>query len=394
MSIFNRKSSSYEISSMKRTRIPVFHRYWGASILFSVGLGFPIGVWLWLQLNGLVPFQTQYQDFKIIHIYVQIFIFLGLFVGGFSMQSAAHVLGGDPPRSELVIWIYPLIILGVFLKIADVGITGVIGQTVISLGFFLLTITMLKIAMGGDEDRRIPIALPFILGYSILALAPWLDLTNPAQSFFVLWVGAYSIILAAGQQLIANVLEGKRFGRNGSWIFAISLIATAIAIKLEVFDNSGLYLLTGSLMIISILIYMLLLDLIPAMIKTGPTSLVLGFLFSVIWAISASLTLIIKGPMWDSILHQLVLGTITTMIIAVGTRVLGFFSGKVPMSETTLTLLIIGWQLVPFLRGWSEFLADSESLNWLFVIWAEVLITFWGILCFWRVMNVLKPDKV
>lgn len=394
MSIFNRKSSSFQISAMKRTRIPVFHRYWGASIFFGVLLGFPAGAWIWLQLNGLLPLHALYQDLKSIHVYVQIFIFLGLFVGGFSMQSGAHILGGEPPKSEIVIWFYPLIILGVFLKIYDSGISGILGQILISLGFFLLAITMSLTAIEGEGDRRIPIALPFVLGYSVLALAPWLDLLNPAESFFVLWVGTYSIILAAGQQLIANVLEGKRFGGAGSWLFAISIIAAAIAIKLEVFDNLGMFELTGILMILPILIYIVQLDLIPAMIRTGPTSLVLGFLFSVLWAISASVTLIVKGPIWDSILHQLVLGSITTMVIAVGTRVLGFFSGRVPMSETKLTLLVIGWQLVPFLRGWIVFLSADEPLHWFFIIWTETLITIWGALCFWRVMKVLKPDKV
>jgi hypothetical protein len=72
---------------------------------------------------------------------------------------------------------------------------------------------------------------------------------------------------------------------------------------------------------------------------------------------------------------------------------LGFFSGKVALSEGALTLLIIGWQLVPLFRGRGQILGFGDVTAGFFIIWLELLFTLWAILCFRRVLKVMNPDK-
>lgn len=392
MSLFKRNKSSYQISSMTLTRIPVFHRFWGAAILAGLFIGFPSGSWIWAVLNEGVDISPLYEDFKEIHLTVQVFVFFGLFVAGFALQSGAHVLGGSPPKSEQVIWIYPLILLGVLIRIMPLGNVQA-GNMLITAGNIWLLYVMVRTALSGNRERLIPIGSLFFVGFFVLAAAPWMDLSQPSQGFFVLWAGIFLIILAAGQQLIANVLGAKRFNPIGGLLFALIVLASVVSMWLTVFTGVKLPQWTGALMALAIVFYLAFLGVIPALIKTGFTSLVLAFVFNFFWILTVAFLLIFADPTWDSILHLMALGSITTMILAVGARVLGFFSGKVALSESTLTLLIVGWQLVTLFRGGGQALGFGEIAAWFSIFWLELLFSLWAILCFLRVLKVMKPDK-
>lgn len=390
MALFKRKKSSYEISSMKRTRIPVFHRFWGAAILAALFIGFPLGSWVWTVLHGIVDNASFYGELREIHLSVQVFLFFGLFVAGFALQSGAHVLGGSPPKSEQVIWIYPLILLGVLLRCIPTANIHLAGNVLITAGNVWLLFVMLRTALGGDKTRLIPIASLFVIGFSVLAAAPWLDISDAPIAFFVLWSGVFLIVLAAGQQLIANVLNAKRFGRMGGAIFVLNAIASVAALGLTVFTEVNLSQVSGILMALTVISYIYFLGVIPAMIKTGFTSLVIAFACNFLWALVIAFSLALADPAWDAIVHILALGGITTMVIAVGARVLGFFSGKAALSEGSLTFLIIAWQLVPLFRGGGQ-LFDFRSI--FFIFWLELLFSLWAILCFKRILKVMNPDE-
>ncbi len=340
MSLFKRKKSSYEISSMKRTRIPVFHRFWGAAMLAALLIGFPLGSWVWSVLNGVVDNVRFYEELRSIHLTVQVFVFFGLFVAGFALQSGAHVLGGSPPKSEQVIWIYPLILLGVLLRCIPAANIQIAGNIIITAGNLWLLFVMLRTALGGDKTRLIPIASLFAIGFIVLAAAPWLDISDAPKAFFVLWSGVFLIVLAAGQQLIASVLNAKRFNQMGGAIFAITALASVAVLGLTVFTEANLSQVAGILMALTVISYIAFLGVIPALIKTGFTSLVIALVFNFLWALIIAFSLVFADPAWDAIVHILALGSITTMIIAVAARVLGFFSGKVALSEGALTILI------------------------------------------------------
>ena len=375
---------------MKRTRVPVFHRFWGAAILAALLIGFPLGSWVWSVLNGVVDNVRFYEELRSIHLTVQVFVFFGLFVAGFALQSGAHVLGGSPPKSEQVIWIYPLILLGVLLRCIPAANIQIAGNIIITAGNLWLLFVMLRTALGGDKTRLIPIASLFAIGFIVLAAAPWLDISDAPKAFFVLWSGVFLIVLAAGQQLIASVLNAKRFNQMGGAIFAITALASVAVLGLTVFTEANLSQVAGILMALTVISYIAFLGVIPALIKTGFTSLVTALIFNFLWALIIAFSLVFADPAWDAIVHILALGSITTMIIAVAARVLGFFSGKVALSEGALTILICGWQLVPLFRGGGQLL-DFRSI--FFIFWLELLFSLWAILCFRRVLKVMNPDE-
>jgi len=393
MGLFKRKESTYQISSMKRTRIPVFHRFWGAAMLVALFIGFPFGSWIWAVLNGLVDSASFYEEFRTIHLTVQVFVFFGLYVAGFALQSGAHVLGGSPPKSEQVIWIYPLILLGVLLRVTPVANFQIAGNVIITAGNLWLLYVMVVTALGGNKERLIPIGSLFFIGFAVLAAAPWLDLNQPSQSFFVLWSGVFIIVLAAGQQLIANVLGAKRFNKFQGVLFALTALASVVTMGLTVFAGMNLAQVTGVLMVLAIILYISFLGIIPALIETGFTSLVMAFVFNFFWALVVACSLIFVDPNWDFILHLLALGSITTMVIAVGARVLGFFSGKAAFSDGGLTLMVMVWQLVPLIRGGGQFFEFGGLSAGLLIVVVEILFSLWAILCFKRVLKVMNPDK-
>lgn len=393
MALFKRDKSSYQISSIKLTRTPVFHRFWGAAILCGLFFGFPFGSWVWAVLSGIVDMPSQYETIKTAHASIQVFVFFGLLIAGFALQSGAHVLAGSPPKSEQVIWIYPLILLGVVFKIVPSTYLQILGNLIISVGNLWLLYVMVRTALGGDRSRLVPIGSLFFIGFLIMAAAPWLDLANADQSFFVLWSGVFLIILAAGQQLIANVLSAKRFDQLDASIFAVTAFSSVISLGFTVFTDHQFPELTGVLMALTIIFYLAFLGVIPALKKTGFTSLVIAFIFNFGWALIIALALIFSDPTWDAILHILALGCVTTMIIAVAARVLGFFSGKVALSESALTVLIIAWQLVPILRGGGDLFTLGAVATGFAIFWLEILFSLWAVLCFLRVLKVMNPDK-
>jgi len=394
MSLFKRKESTYQISSMKRTRIPVFHRFWGASMLVALIIGFPFGSWIWAVLRGLADTATFYEELRWAHLNIQIFVFFGLYVAGFALQSGAHVLGGSPPKSEQVIWIFPLILLGVLLKVLPVANVHMAGNVIITAGNLWLLYVMVVTALGGNKERLVPIGSLFFIGFSVFAAAPWLDLNDPAQAFFVLWSGVFLIVLAAGQQLIANVLGAKRFNQFQGVLFALAALASVVTMGLTVFAGINLVQVTGIFMVLAIVLYISFLGVVPALIETGFTSLVMAFVFNFLWALIIAFSLIFVDPNWDFILHILALGSITTMIIAVGARVLGFFSGKAAFSDGGLTLMVMVWQLVPLIRGGGQYFEFGGFSAALLILTVEVLFSLWAILCFKRVLKVMNPDKV
>lgn len=389
MSLFRRKESTYKISPMTRTRIPVFHRFWGAAILAGLFVGFPLGSWVWSVLNGIIDNSTFYNELRDVHLTVQVFVFFGLFVAGFALQSGAHVLGGSPPKSEQVIWIYPLILLGVLLRIVPLGYMQLAGNLIITAGNLWLLFVMVRIALGGDRSRLVSIGSLFVAGFGVLAAAPWLDIDVASRGFFVLWAGVFLIVLAAGQQLIANVLGARRFNRAGGAFFAFFTIASVVTLGLTVFGGPDLSRLTGVLMALAVIFYLGFLGVVPALIETGFTSLAIAFVFNFCWALIVAFALVFADLTWDALLHILALGSVTTMIIAVGARVLGFFSGKAPISDGILAMLIVGWQLVPLFRGGGQIM-DFRSV--FFIFWMELLFSLWAILCFGRVLKVMNPD--
>ena len=393
MALFKRDKSSYQISSIKLTRVPVFHRFWGAAILCGLFFGFPLGSWIWASLSGIVDIPSQYETIKAAHVSIQVFVFFGLLIAGFALQSGAHVLAGSPPKSEQVIWIYPLILLGVAFKIVPSTYLQVLGNFIITAGNLWLLYVMVRTALGGDLSRLVPIGSLFFIGFLIMAAAPWLDLNDAGHSFFVLWSAVFLIILAAGQQLIANVLSAKRFDKLDASLFAVTAFASVVALGFTVFTDHQFPELTGVLMALTIIFYLAFLGVIPALKKTGFTSLVIAFVFNFAWALIIALALIFSDPSWDSILHILALGCVTTMIIAVAARVLGFFSGKAALSEGSLTALIIGWQLVPLLRGGGELFNFGPVAIGFAIFLLEILFSLWAVRCFLRVLKVLNPDK-
>ncbi|MBF0321924.1 MAG: hypothetical protein HQL62_03090, partial [Magnetococcales bacterium] len=90
----------------KITREPVAHRFWGSGLIALAG-GFSLGIILWCQQWGLLPWTPLYPELRHLHGRMQLILFAGSYILGFALQAGPHVIGGTPPPSPSLLRRYP-----------------------------------------------------------------------------------------------------------------------------------------------------------------------------------------------------------------------------------------------------------------------------------------------
>lgn len=157
----------------------------------------------------------------------------------------------------------------------------------------------------------------------------------------------------------------------------------------DAFVDSVSPLVSSLLLLLPILYYLVRVKFFRALNHCGPTSLAIAFVAAFAWVLIALLLLAIHGEGFrENALHLIALGQITTYIIAVGSRVIGFFSGDYVISDGRLTLVILLWQLVPLTRG-LDFLIDfPDGTAWITALVSLAVLLPWALLMLIRISRV------
>lgn len=90
----------------------------------------------------------------------------------------------------------------------------------------------------------------------------------------------------------------------------------------------------------------------------------------------------------ENALHMIVLGQVMTHVIAVGARVIGFFSGDYAITDARLTWLVLLWQLVPFTRGLDAIIDFPSGTAWITALVTIAIVLPWSILMLARIRKV------
>ena len=77
-----------------------------------------------------------------------------------------------------------------------------------------------------------------------------------------------------------------------------------------------------------------------------------------------------------------------THVIAVGARVIGFFSGDYAISDANLTKLVLLWQLVPFTRGLDAIIDFPSGTAWITTAVTVAVVLPWSMLVLARIRKV------
>jgi hypothetical protein len=379
-------SSTFEITPQKRSRPPVVHQFWKTSIAFGLLIGFPTGLYLWLQLGGQIEYADSYAYLMNLHATSQLIVFFGLFILGFVYTAGYHLNGGQARPIKQIFWVLPAIAIGYILYL--IPPVTVLGKLMMSASFAYTGLMMFGAAKEGNFSKPAITAL-CLPGLITFAAAPWLQLTDVKTAFFVVMTGPLFFVLMAGLQLIPNVMKGSRLEGNPGWIF-VFLIFTAylLAAYGTFFGEVSLAMMTMPF-VLAVIVYLMHVNIFKALNHCGPTSLSIAFIAGFSWFFATMILLPIHGePFLENALHLIILGQVMTHVIAVGARVIGFFSGDYAISDANLTKLVLLWQLVPFARGLDGIIDFPSGTAWITVALTVAVVLPWSILVLARIRKV------
>ncbi len=379
-------SSTFEITPQKRTRPPVVHQFWKISIAFGLLIGFPTGLYLWLQLGGQIEYVESYAYLMNLHATSQLIVFFGLFILGFVYTAGYHLNGGQARPIKHIFWVLPAIAVGYLLYLIPPLAT--MGKLMMSASFAYTGLMMFGAAKEGSFSKPTVTAL-CLPGLVTFAAAPWLQLTDIMVAFFVVMTGPFFFVLMAGLQLIPNVMKGSRLEGKPGWAFIILIALAYLLIGYSTFIGSVSPVLIALFFMLPVIVYLIHVDIFKALNHCGPTSLSIAFIAGFSWFFIAMVLLAIHGEAFmENALHLIILGQVMTHVIAVGARVIGFFSGDYAIRDARLTWLVLLWQLAPFTRGLDAIIEFPSGTAWITVAVTIAVLIPWSMLVLARIRKV------
>lgn len=337
------------LSPMTFGREPILHRFWGGGILAALA-GFSLGGLLWLQLTGFMPPAQEFDALRTLHARLQLLLFAGSFILGFALQAGPHVMGSPPPPSRAVLRLLFPLWGGFLLSLIPDPWPASLGNALISLAFLLGFRLLWTMARQAPSERRPAIAWPLAASALPLALAPWLPLQESAVALAILLTGPATTILAASQQLIANVLGGRRMIGWAGWSLFVLLVtgwASAAAAAAGLLPWSGAILPWIAAPLLLNLHSQLYTVAFSAFGDPVVPTLHIGLSA---FPMAGVLLLWHGDTALDPALHLIGIGAVATLILGIVTRVSSFFSGGYALPTLLTRFLLWLWLGVALLR--------------------------------------------
>ncbi|MBF0159662.1 MAG: NnrS family protein [Magnetococcales bacterium] len=340
--------------AMVFNREPLMQRFWGSGLLFMVA-GFGLGLWLWLEQQGWLSGWAgvwPYHDLRAVHASWQIVYFTGAFLLGFALQAGPHLLGSPPPPLPQALKLLGLFQAGWLLSWLPFTLAWDLSRLVTTVALLWAVWLLAGMVRSGLPAHRAGIGLPLIGGIAALAVAVWLPLQQPQWGLWALWLGPVTVILAAAQQLIANVLGGQRLiDQNGRWFALLLAGCWATTTRAAVWNDEGSWRLAGAIWTVTLIGYWIRTGLWQALRRGGVQSLTMALGCGLAVPLVAALWLLLDGNAeQDRVLHLLALGAVVPLIVAVTARVATFFSGGYVLPEPWLIVVLGAWIGVILLR--------------------------------------------
>ncbi|MBF0125168.1 MAG: NnrS family protein [Magnetococcales bacterium] len=341
-------------AAMVFTREPLMQRFWGSGVLFMV-TGFGLGLWLWLQQQGWPVAPSWLGDSwqpRSVHAGWQVIYFSSAFLLGFALQAGPHLLGSPPPPLLPALRLLGLLLLGWLLSWIPDATVGIVSQLVTAASLLWAVGLLVIMVRSGLPAHMAGIGLPLAAGIAWLAVAVWLPLEQPRWGMWALWLGPMTVILAAAQQLIANVLGGQRLvGRAGVGFALLLTLCWGLTTLAAVADHDHSWRLAGLIWLITLLWYWVKTNLWQALRQTGWQSITLALACGLTAPLLTALWLLLAGGVdLDRMIHLLALGAVVPLILAVAARVTTFFSGGYVLPEPWLMVVLGLWLGVVLLR--------------------------------------------
>lgn len=357
---------------------PVVHLFFTVALISSlIGIGF-LGIRSWLSIAGVVPIASSFPQERLAHVLIQFFLFFGISICGFIIQSAPKVFNLPEKISfPITVWVLMAPVVGIIAYFLELGVQW---PLLLVASSPLLTAICLVLR----QKIRVfqPHSLIVVISLIALSFGPFLPLSeaNFALPFFLLTVGG--AVLGTSHIFIVNLLGGQPIGRNLQYaIFFLYLAGIALMFMQRV--QSG-----ALLGMVSFLLYIWLTGLFTK--AKGPIFLRLGFLLGFIWALIAFGQLIIAEGSVDSALHVFSTGWGMTILFALSLHITGFIGGLGNIKGGSYVFALLALQTMPFARGFPSLFGSSGHFRLVYcLVWVAVLL-FWLYAIYQRDMAIFR----
>lgn len=339
--------------------------------------GVVLGAHLWLMLNGQMPITPNYVLLRSLHALIQTYLFFGLFILGFLLQTAPKILKVHVKAHPLCLAYIPVLCLGIYLQLRFP--TDIIGPALLALPFLGTLIFLVSLSRRGAPAFRENYAWWVILGLAGMSLSPFYSIEQPAHAQLFIWSGVVPVTFAAGQQFLMAFLGGRRLeARKNRVLFCLYLVALITLLFAIERESENAWRVAGSLLFAVMMLFIYWTGGANAFKKLWRDPLAFGFISGYFWALLATGTLALFGAqMLDRSFHLLVLGWLTPLIIAVSSQVIRAIGGRFLLAPRALIILLFLWQLVPFGRGMSSLLPIPPFFSQIIVLVMSIVLGPW-----------------
>lgn len=375
---------------MAFTRMPIVHRFWYGG-LGAATVGFTLGFWLWMWQHGFfIHAGGDYFLFKLWHARIQIEGFVGSFLLGFALQSGPHMTGGKPPPSNRLLILFNLLWLGLALSFIPNSWLAMLGSGLVSMAYGGAGYFLFRVTLAGNPQLLFSRGLPLASGITLMALAPWLELDEPALALFILWCGPVTMALVAAQQLINNVLGGQILQNKIAYWFAFSLLLAWIATGIAAFTSWGTWQTAGIFWLGTLILLIKGTNFIQVAWRFGWASINVTLILGFIYAFGCGVILLDHKVPLDVTVHLLGAALLTTLIIGVTARVVGFFSAGAVLPDRMVSYFLVLWGMVALTRTVSPLLPMEEIWTVYISVLGGLLLMVWGIRTGYRLKQIHK----
>lgn len=340
------------------------------------GIGW-MGVHLWLALNGQLPMKPIYAEIRRIHVLVQIYLFLGIFVLGFIAQAGPRLVGSKLSPSPITLLWIPALVAGVLCW--HVMPASTLGRWMICAVFFSSLLYAASFQRTGEAPLRKTSGRLILLGLAVFTVSPFFAIEQAAGALFFIWAGLVTLIAGTGQQFISAFLGGRRCTEKEAAVLLMFFLLTSICIALgALFQLEFLYRAAGLGAVVSLAYYVFSTELYRAWRTALHDALALSFLLSYGWAIVGGMVLLFRASAaLDITFHVWAIGWATPLIFTVSGQIMGYMSGRNATRTPFFVGAILCWQVVPIGRCLVSILQLPASFAWLVSVSATAVLLFW-----------------
>lgn len=371
------RKGSVATSTVQRIQLgPVADKFFFVGTLCGyIGMAY-FGVHMWLMQTGQMQMTPHFPMFRALHVDLQLFGFLGLFVIGFSVQAAGKMLSAPGEASLPVLLLIPVLLAGVALKATTVG--ALLGASCIGLcfGYVFARIAVLSLRHREVNSERRYARAWLLAGVAAFAALPFVNFYSVLTLQVLLWQAMFPIVVVSVEQFVAGFLGGKRYSLSAWRRLSVLLLLSSFVAFLGLNTETQLLKLWG------LLNFLALAQVAAAVgswnvLKNIRQPLGFGVVAALGWSfVSTAMTARFGAAAASLANHAFAIGSLATLIIVVSQHVLSFMATKTLARPNTLLGMLVIWQLVPLGRSLGPVLQFPAWSSLVVASAASIVLTY------------------